>query len=103
MLPADFSTVMAPSATFQRAGEWSLVETHWSRLWPSNSTIASEGGALVVAPGDTTAGTGSHCSVAAGSGFSLPAFAGGVAAAIQIALVRPDMAARAMAVRRISR
>src|ERR1700730_11694489 len=103
MLPADLSTVMTPSATFQRAGEWSLTEAHWSRLRPSNSTIASVGGALSVAPGETTAGTGSHCSVAFGSAFSSLAVAGGFCAPAQIALATPNVAAKVTAVLRTSR
>src|SRR5438552_653777 len=100
MLPTDLSTVMMPSATFQRAGEWSLVETHWSRLRPSNSTIASDGGALLVAPGDTTEGTGSHCSVAFGSAFASLAFASlavaaGVAAAVGVVAVGVGVCAAA--------
>src|ERR1700730_10758142 len=103
MLPAALSTVMNPSVTFQRAGEWSLTDTHWSRLRPSNSTIASVGGALSVAPGETTGGTGSHCSVAFGSAFSSLAMAGGFCAPGQIALATPNVAAKATAVLRTNR
>jgi len=38
--------------------------------------FASAGGALSEAPGETTGGTGSHCSVAFGSTFSALAVAG---------------------------
>src|SRR5882724_397574 len=98
MLPADLSTVMTPSATFQRAVEWSLTDAHWSRLRPSNSTIASVGGAQSVAPGETTVGTGSHCSVAFGSTLLSLAVAGEFCALTQIALATPNAAEKVTAV-----
>src|SRR3954463_14379455 len=57
---------MMPSATVHLAGDLSLVNTHSSRFLPSNSTIASEGGASLGAPGVTTFGTGSQTSVSVG-------------------------------------
>jgi hypothetical protein len=45
-----------------------LAETHSSRFLPSNSTIASEGGAALLAPGVTILGTGSDTSVSWGFG-----------------------------------
>src|SRR5438270_11330408 len=71
MLPTPFSllTVRTPSATVHLAGDLSLAETHSSRFLPSNSTIASEGGAVLFTPGVTTLGTGSQTSVSSGFGF----------------------------------
>src|SRR5579875_290148 len=69
MFPAALLTVRTPSATVHLAGDLSLAETHSSRLLPSNSTIASEGGAPQVTPGVTTLGTGSHTSVSSALGF----------------------------------
>src|SRR5271165_2396074 len=57
-----------PSATIHLAGDLSLTDTHSSRFLPSNSTMASEGGAPSAAPGVTTLGTGSHTSVSWGLG-----------------------------------
>src|SRR5689334_20361142 len=75
MLPAFLSTVRMPSATVHAAGDLSLTLTHWSRFLPSKSTIASDGGAALVAPGVTTFGTGSQTSVS--SGLAWPACAAG--------------------------
>src|ERR1700753_3085639 len=66
MLPAVLLTTRTPFSTTHFAGDLSLVATHWSRLRPSNSTMASDGGAGSVAPGVTTGGTGVHCSVSCG-------------------------------------
>src|SRR5579859_5685590 len=66
MLPPVLFTVMTPSATVHLTGDLSLLVTHSSRLLPSKSTMASEGGAVQVAPGVTTLGTGSQTSVSSG-------------------------------------
>src|SRR5271167_4047156 len=66
--PGALRTVITPSATVHLAGEPSCAETHSSRFLPSKSTMASEGGAALVAPGVTTLGTGSHTSVSWGLG-----------------------------------
>src|SRR5580698_9229381 len=66
MLPAALFTVSTPSPTFHLAGDLSWAETHSSRLRPSKRTIASEGGAVQLAPGVTTFGTGSQTSVSCG-------------------------------------
>jgi gluconate 2-dehydrogenase gamma chain len=52
MFPTPFAllTVRTPSATIHLAGDLSLFCTHSSRFLPSNSTIASEGGAASVRP-----------------------------------------------------
>src|SRR5579864_6168803 len=71
MLPAALLTVMTPSATIHFAGDLSCAETHSSRFFPSNSTIASDGGAAHVAPGVTTFGTG--CQTSVSSGFAVGA------------------------------
>src|SRR5256885_17222063 len=88
MFPTPFVlfTVSTPSATIHCAGDLSRLDTHSSRFLPSKSTIASEGGAVVVAPGVTTLGTGSHISVSScfippGEGGSCGD--GGAAAAIR--------------------
>src|SRR5262249_13282414 len=65
--PGALLTVITPSATIQRAGEASWADAHSSRLRPSNSTIASDGGAMPT-PGVTTLGTGSQSSVSCGFG-----------------------------------
>src|ERR1700722_341094 len=52
-----------PSATIHWAGDLSRVDTHSSRFLPSNRTMASEGGAVLLVPGVTTGGTGSQTSV----------------------------------------
>jgi hypothetical protein len=60
-LPAFFSTVTMPFATAQPAGCLSRVLTHSLSDLPSNSTMASDGGACglsAMAPGVTTGGTG---------------------------------------------
>jgi hypothetical protein len=64
--PRALFTVSTPPATVHCAGDLSRVSTHSSRLRPSNSTIASDGGALSAAPGVTTGGTGARTSVSAG-------------------------------------
>src|SRR5436305_13633103 len=68
MLPTPFSllTVSTPSATGHLAGDLSRLDTHSSRFLPSNSTIASDGGAVLLAPGVTSFGIGSHTSVSSG-------------------------------------
>src|SRR3982074_514439 len=66
ILPAALFTVSTPSATVHLAGDLSWTDTHSSRFLPSNRTIASEGGAALLAPGVTTLGTGSHTSVSSG-------------------------------------
>src|SRR5580658_965265 len=68
--PCALLTVRMPSATTHAAGEWSCAETHSSWFLPSNNTIASEGGALSVAPGVTTGGTGVQTSVSSGLGLA---------------------------------
>src|ERR1017187_30336 len=70
MLPASGAllTVITPPATVHLAGDLSLTVTHWSRFLPSNKTVASEGGAVQVAPGVTTLGSGVHTSVSSGLG-----------------------------------
>src|ERR1700722_2491269 len=70
MLPSPLLTVITPSATVHLAGDLSRSESHSSIFLPSKSTIASEGGAPQVAPGVTTAGTGSQISVSSGFGLS---------------------------------
>src|SRR6516162_9877931 len=59
---------MTPSATIHCAGVWSLAETHSSRFLPSKRMMASEGGAVEVAPGVTIAGWGDQTSVSSGFG-----------------------------------
>src|ERR1700744_3114242 len=66
MFPSPLLTVITPSFTFHLAGLLSLLETHSSRFLPSKRMIASEGAAPQVAPGVTTAGTGSQTSVSSG-------------------------------------
>src|ERR1035438_9711074 len=66
MFPSALFTVITPSATIHLAGDLSRFETHSSKFLPSNSTIASDGGAEQLAPGVTTFGTGSQISVSAG-------------------------------------
>src|SRR5690242_156796 len=68
MSPLGLFTVITPFATVHFAGEPSFADTHSSRLRPSNSTIASDGGASLVFPGVTTLGTGVHTSVSSGRG-----------------------------------
>src|SRR6476646_561111 len=68
MPPPDLFTVIASPERLHWAGDLSRIETHSSRFLPSKSTIASDGGAVHVAPGVTTAGTGSHTSVSSGYG-----------------------------------
>src|SRR5262249_61789169 len=65
MFPLGLLTVITPFATVHEAGDLSFVRTHWSRLDPPNSTIASAGGAANHGPGGTLFGTGSHTSVSA--------------------------------------
>src|SRR5579862_670397 len=68
MFPAVLLTVIMPSATFQFAGfVESFADSHWSRFFPSNKIIASEGASLFVFPGVTTGGTGLYTSVSLGS------------------------------------
>ena len=69
MPPLDLSTVRMPLATTHCAGDLSPIVTHSSSLLPSKRTMASEGGAPQVAPGVTTAGTGSQYSVSSGLGL----------------------------------
>ena len=69
MFPDVLLTVMTPSATVHCAGDLSLVDTHSLRFLPSNRTIASAGGVVVLVPGATTFGTGSQTSVSCGRGF----------------------------------
>src|ERR1700728_55851 len=85
MLPPALLTVITPSATSHLAGDLSLFVTHSSRFLPSNSTIASEGAAPQVAPGVTTAGTGSQISVSSGFGLTGDCAKRGVATAIRAA------------------
>src|SRR5262245_16417195 len=66
MFPRALSTTITPSTSFHCAGDPSFTETHSSRLFPSKSTIASEGGAVLVAPGVTTGGFGDQTSVSSG-------------------------------------
>src|SRR4051812_46048421 len=68
MFPTPFSlfTVKTPSATVHLAGDLSLTNTQLSRFFPSNSTIASEGGSVLWGPGVTIFGTGSQTSVSCG-------------------------------------
>src|ERR1700720_2157955 len=68
MLPADLLTLRTLCDTIHRARDPSLLDTHSSRLVPSNNLIASDGGAAFVIPGVTTTGTGCHTSVSAGFG-----------------------------------
>src|SRR5579875_130116 len=70
MLPAFLLTVTTPLPTTQSAGlVVSLVETHCDKFFPSNKTIASDGGSPKVLPGDTILGTGDHTSVSSGFAF----------------------------------
>src|SRR6185503_20918133 len=92
MLPAVFETTITPSLTCHWAGVWSFVETHCDRSLPPNSTMASEGAAASVAPGVTTGGLGSHCSVSCG--FA-PGAGDGVGWAIAGAYAQSTRAARA--------
>src|ERR1700733_15405927 len=85
MFPPDLLTVITPSATSHLAGDLSLFVTHSSRFLPSNSTIASDGAAPQVAPGVTTAGTGSHISVSSGFGLTGDCAKRGAARAIRAA------------------
>src|SRR6188472_3261018 len=57
MPPTALFTVITPSPSVQVAGDLSFISTHSSRLVPSNSTTASDGGDPFV-PGLTIAGTG---------------------------------------------
>src|SRR5271167_2623299 len=68
MFPPALFTVITPSATIHFAGDLSRFETHSSKFLPSNRTIASDGGAVQLAPGVTTFGTGSQISVSCGFG-----------------------------------
>src|SRR5689334_10610372 len=74
--PRALFTVITPFCTIQLAGDLSLVFTHSSSFFPSNRTIASEGGADSTAAGVTTFGTGSHTSVSCGLGRVRPCAAG---------------------------
>src|ERR1700689_3506804 len=85
MFPPVLFTVITPSATSHFAGDLSLFVTHSSRFLPSNSTIASEGAAPQVAPGVTTAGTGSQISVSSGFGLAGDCAKRGAATAIRAA------------------
>src|SRR5687768_3758145 len=67
--PVPFATVIAPSPTVHRAA-LPLASTQFSRFFPLNKTIASEGGADASSPGDTTGGSGCQTSVSLGSGLS---------------------------------
>ena len=93
MLPAALSTVMTPSATFQRAGVWSLTSPIGPGCGRRTALSHPTGGALSVAPGGTTGGSGSHCSVAFGIGCGH----------VQTAPAMPNETARAAAVRRTNR
>src|ERR1700723_140705 len=85
MLPSPLLTVITPSATVHLAGDWSRTESHSSIFLPSKRTIASEGGAPQVAPGVTTAGTGSQISVSSGFGLAGDCAKRGVVTAIRAA------------------
>ncbi len=82
-----------PLATVQFAGEWSCAMTHWFRSLPLKRMIASEGGALSVAPGVTTGGTG--CQTSVSSGFAVVACCAAASAAQQartrVAIAREDV------------
>src|SRR5271156_748270 len=81
MFPPDLFTVITPPVTFHLAGVLSLFVTHSSMFLPSNSTIASEGGASMQAgPGVTTLGTGSQISVSSGFGAGVCAKTGAATA-----------------------
>src|SRR5205809_7615991 len=69
MFPPALFTVSVPLDTIHFARDLSLDETHSSRFFPSNRTIASEGGALQSTPEVTTSGTGCQSSVSSGFGF----------------------------------
>src|SRR3954470_11799159 len=69
--PSPFFTVIMPSCTFHCAGEWPSTDTHSSTFLPSNSTTASEGGSVQVAPGVTTFGSGLQTSVSSGLVFAV--------------------------------
>ncbi len=69
MFPDFLLTVKTPSATVHSAGDLSFVDTHSFRFLPSNRTMASAGGVVVLVPGATTFGTGSQTSVSSGRGF----------------------------------
>src|SRR5580704_7979804 len=86
--PGALLTVMTPSATIHFAGDLSWADTHSSRFFPSNRTIASEGGALQVAPGVTIFGTGSQTSVSSGFGLACSCAVRGTATAIRAANAR---------------
>src|ERR1700683_1023120 len=85
MLPSPLLTVITPSATVHLAGDLSRTESHSSIFLPSKSTIASEGAAPQVAPGVTTAGTGSQISVSSGFGLAGDCAKRGAAKAIRAA------------------
>src|SRR6476660_7926332 len=89
MLPACLLTVRIPSVTIQRAGPRSLTDTHWSRSWPSKRTMASEGGASFVRPGETTRGTGVQTVVS--SGRPLAAWARREDAPKQVSAIASDV------------
>src|SRR6478672_3485538 len=91
--PGAFFTVITPSATVHWAGDLSWADTHSSRLLPSNRTIASEGGAALVAPGVTILGTGVQTSVSSGFGAAgrsakRPAATATAATAMRVASLR---------------
>src|SRR5687768_4496292 len=70
MLPAFLLTVITPSATVHCAGDLSFTLSHSFWFFPSNRTIASDGGGVGTSgPGVTTLGTGSQTSVSSGLGF----------------------------------
>jgi hypothetical protein len=58
-------TVITPLSKIHRDALSSFAITHLSMLFPSNKTIASEGGKVPI-PGVTIFGLGSHTSVASG-------------------------------------
>src|SRR5690606_39168405 len=66
-IPPDLgTTVTIPPSTFQGAAPAFPALFHCSRLFPSKSTMASEGGKWLASPGVTTLGSGSQNSVASG-------------------------------------
>src|SRR4051812_24151033 len=72
MLPPFLLTFIVPSSTVHLAGSWVPTATHWSALFPSKSTTASEGGRAVgcsvAGAGVTTGGSGFQTSVSSGRG-----------------------------------
>ena len=76
MLPDFLFTVRTPLATTQSAGAWAaFAVTHSFRSLPSNSTMASDGAALLSAPGVTTFGSGDQTSVSSGFGLGASCWA----------------------------